>query len=94
MIDYLSKLKKDLIAISEDLIKENIVDKSFNQLNLSLDYLSRAKKGEVSTNLFILLKNNLINKNYDLINNFQERINNLKYLKKTEITKSGFINFF
>jgi len=81
MIDYLSKLKKDLILISDELIKENIVDKSFSHLNLSLDYLSKVKKGEVSTNLFILLKNNLINKNYDLINNFQEKINNLKYLK-------------
>ena len=94
MIDCLSKLKKDLVDLSEELIRENIIDKSYNKSNLSLDYLSKVKQGEVSTNLFILLKNSLINKKYDLLNDNQKRISNLKYLKKTEITKSGFINFF
>ena len=94
MSDYLSKLKNDLLSVSDHLIKENIIDKSFNKSNFSLDYLSKTKQGEVSTNIFILLKNNLVDKKHDLIKDIKKKISNFEYLKKVEITKSGFINFF
>ena len=41
------------------LAKQKIIDQSLNKNNLSIDYLSKSKQGEVSTNLFILLKNSL-----------------------------------
>ena len=94
MSDYLSKLKNDLLSVSDHLIKENIIDKSFNKSNFSLDYLSKTKQGEVSTNIFILLKNNLVDKKHDLTKDIKKKISNFEYLKKVEITKSGFINFF
>ena len=94
MSDYLSKLKKDLLDVINELIKKKIIDKSFNKLNLSMDYLSNTKQGEVSTNLFILLKNSLKDKKYDLLNDIKEKISNFEYLKNVEISKSGFVNFF
>ena len=77
MSDYLFKLKNDLLNVSEHLIKENIIDKSFNKSNFSLDYLSKTKQGEVSTNIFILLKNNLIDKKHDLIKDIKKKLVNL-----------------
>ena len=89
MSDYLSKLKNDLLSVSDHLIKENIIDKSFNKSNFSLDYLSKTKQGEVSTNIFILLKNKLVDKKHDLKKDIKKKISNFEYLKKVEITKSG-----
>ena len=94
MSDYLTKLKKDLLEISDELIKDNIIDKSFNKLNLSIDYLSKTKQGEVSTNLFILLKNSLLDKKQDLLKHINEKISNFEYLKKTEITNLDLLIFF
>ena len=54
MNDYISILKKDLLNLIDSLIKQNIVDRSFKVNDLSIDYLSKTKQGEVSTNLFIL----------------------------------------
>ena len=76
------------------LIKKNIIDESFNKLNLSIDYLSNTKQGEVSTNLFILLNSQLNKKNHDLRKNIHKNIINFEYVKKIEITKVGFINIF
>ena len=44
--------------------------------------------------MWILLKNNLLDKTQDLQKHIKEKISNFEYLKKTEITKSGFINLF
>ena len=87
MNDYISILKKDLLNVIDNLIKRNIVNKNFNKDNLAIDYLSKSKQGDVSTNLFILLNSQLNKKNHDLRKNIQENIINFKYVKKIEITK-------
>ena len=94
MNDYISILKKDLIDLIDNLIKTNIVNQDFKKGNLTIDYLSKSKQGDVSTNLFILLISQLNKKNYDLKKNIQKNIINFKYVKKIEITKVGFINIF
>ena len=94
MNDYISILKKDLLNLIDILIKRNIVNQTFNKDNLTIDYLSKSKQGDVSTNLFILLKSQLKNKNYDLRKNIHNNIINFEYVKKVEITKVGFINIF
>ena len=94
MNDYLSILNKDLLNLIDDLIKRNIVDQTFNKDNLTIDYLSKSKQGDVSTNLFILLNSQKHQTNYDLKKNIYKNILNLEYVKKVEITKVGFINIF
>ena len=63
MNDYISILKKDLLNVINILIKSNIVNQDFNNDNLTIDYLSKSKQGDVSTNLFILLKSQIKKKN-------------------------------
>ena len=94
MNDYISELKKDLLYLLDKLIKQKVIDQSLNKINLSIDYLSKSKQGDISTNLFILLKNNLIDKNYDLKKNIIEEISHFEYIKKVEIARAGFINLF
>ena len=66
MNDFISILKKDLLSVIDILINKNIINQSFNQDNLSIDYLSKSKQGDVSTNLFILLNSQHNKKNYNL----------------------------
>ncbi len=94
MNDYISILKKDLLDVIDNLIKNNIVNQDFKKDNLTIDYLSKSKQGEVSTNLFILLNSQLNKNDYDLRKNIHKNIINFEYVKKIEITKVGFINIF
>ena len=94
MIDYLSELKKDLLNLINYLLQEKIIQKDFKINNISIDYLSKSKKGDVSTNLFILLKKNKIDKEINLENILNEKINNFEYIEKINIAKEGFINIF
>jgi len=74
MNDYISILKKDLLNVIDNLIKRNIVNQNFNKDNLTIDYLSKSKQGDVSTNLFILLNSQLNEKNQDLRKNIHKNI--------------------
>ena len=77
MNDYISILKNDLLNVIDILIKRNIVNQNFNKDNLAIDYLSKSKQGDVSTNLFILLNSQLNKKNHDLRKNIHNNIINL-----------------
>ena len=61
--DYISLLKKDLLQIIDSLIVDKIIDSSFNKLNLSIDFFSKSKQGDVSSNIYIILKKYLYLKN-------------------------------
>ena len=77
MNDYISILKKDLLNVIDNLVKSNIVNKTFNKDNLTIDYLSKSKQGDVSTNLFILLNSQLNEKNQDLRKNIMSNWNTI-----------------
>ena len=94
MNDYISILKKDLLYLIDNVIKRNIINQNFNKENLAIDFLSKSKQWDVSTNLFILLKSQLTKKNYDLRKEIYDNVINFKYVKQVEITKIGFINIF
>ena len=94
MNDYLSNLKADLLTIIEEFINKGIISSSFNTNNLSIDFLSKSKKGHVSTNLLIIVKKSLIKNNYDLKIKLYDRILNIKYISKITIAEAGFINIF
>ena len=87
MNDYISILKEGLLNVIDILVKRNIVNQTFNKDNLTIDYLSKSKQGDVSTNLFILLNSQLNKKNNDLRKNIHNNIINFEYIKKVEITK-------
>ena len=76
MNDYISILKKDLLNVIDTLVKRNVVNQTFNKDNLTIDYLSKSKQGDVSTNLFILLNSQLNKKNHDLRKNIHNNIIN------------------
>ena len=94
MNDHISILKKDLLQIIDSLIVNKIIDSSFKKLNLSIDFMSNSRQGDVSSNLFIILKKFLIKEKYNLKENLYNFILNLSYIKDIKIANAGFINFF
>lgn len=94
MSDYLSIFKKDLVNIVNEFIKNKIILESFNIQNISIDYQSASRQGDVSSNLLILLNKNKINKDIDLNQLLVQKLNNFKYIKDIKIAKIGFINIF
>ena len=94
MNDYISILKKDLLQIVDALIFNKIIDSSFDKNNLSIDFMSNTKQGDVSTNLLIILKKFLLKKEYNLKENLYNFIIKHTYIKDIEIADLGFINIF
>ena len=94
MNDYISILKKDLLNVIDILIEKNIVNQSFNKNNITIDYLSKSKQGDVSTNLFILLNAELNKKKYDLKKIFIQILLILNMLKMLKLQKLDLLIFF
>ena len=82
MNDFISIVYKDLKSIVDSLFELSIIDNSFNKKNISIDFFSKSKRGDVSTNLFILLNRYLIDNNFDLKKYLTQEINNLIMLIK------------
>ncbi len=93
MNDYLNNLKNNLFKIIDDLIDKNIIDKNFDKNNISLDYFSKSKKANVSSNILILLKNK-IKDNFQIEDYILENIKNLDFIYDVFISKGNFINVF
>ena len=91
MNDYITEFKKDLNKIINDLIKKNIIN-DFNFNKLSIDYSSKSKQGDLSTNLFLILLKQNLKKNYDLKDHIFKFLSSLNYIEKIDIVKAGFIN--
>ena len=94
MSDHLSLLKKELMNLVNELIKDKIISDSFNINALSIDYQSTSRKGDVSTNLLIILNKKKLDTNIDLQSLVIKKLNNIKYISDIEIAKVGFINIF
>ena len=54
MNDLISVFKKDLYKLIEDLQNKKIIN-DFNLGSISIDYSSKSKKGDLSTNIFLIL---------------------------------------
>ncbi len=94
MNDYISILKNDFLKIANDLISSQIIDKNINLQNISIDFNSKSKQGDVSSNFFIFSRKYLFDKNYKLDKKIEEELLKLIYIDNFSIGKSGFINIF
>ena len=66
MNDFVTIFLKDLSLIVDRLIDKLIINNTFDKSIISIDYFSKSKQGDISTNLLIVLKKFLIKKNYNL----------------------------
>ena len=67
MNDHISKLLNFFNEYVKNLSLVNIISE-VNKKNINIDYNSKSKQGDVSSNFFLLLQKKILDKNYDLKN--------------------------
>ncbi len=93
MNSYINKILKFLYKFSDELISKNVISE-INKNQISIDYLSKNKKGDIATNFFLIIKKKIINQNYDFEKNFKIEISKIDFIENFQISKNGFINIF
>jgi len=91
MNNFVNIFLKDILSIVDQLIVKVIIKNSFDKSIITVDYSSKSKQGDISSNLLIVLKKFLIS-NFNLDSYLQSEITNLHYVKKVKIAEAGFIN--
>ena len=93
MTSIISLFKNDLYNLIDDLeSKKTIVD--LNRSSLSIDYSSKSRQGDLSTNTLLILRKKNLDKNFNIDSYVSDFFKNLIYIDKIEIAKAGFINIF
>ena len=93
MNDLISLFKDDLYNLVNQLKNNDLID-HLNKKNISIDYSSKSKQGDLSTNILIVLLKKNLNKQKEIKEYINNYILNLEYVEKIDIAKVGFINVF
>ena len=93
MNSYINNLLNFFISFSSELYNNNIISKiNYDQINI--DYISKNKQGDVSTNLYLIIKKKIIDKEFNFEKKLDEEIKKISFVSKYHISKNGFINIF
>ncbi len=93
MNSYIQKLLNFFYEYYEELLINKIITK-INIRQISVDYLSNNKRGDIATNFYLIIKKKIINQDYDFENNLTKKLLKIDFINSFEITNTGFINFF
>jgi len=93
MNDHINKLLIFFNEYLKDLLTQKIISE-INKKNINIDFNSKSKQGDVSSNFFLLIKKKILDKNFDLKSDLGSKLSKLDYIENAEISNSGFINIF
>ncbi len=93
MNSYIQKILNFFYELSDELISNNIISE-INKNQISIDYLSKNKKGDIASNFFLIIRKKIINQDYDFEKNFKIKISKIDFVENFQISKNGFINIF
>ena len=93
MNNYIQKLLEFLHIYTEELFSQKIISE-INVNQISIDYLSNNKKGDIASNFFLIIRKKILDQNFNFENNFNEKVSKIDFIDRFEISKNGFINFF
>ena len=93
MNDLLTILKKDLSHLLDDLKEKKIVN-NIDYNNINIDHSSKSKQGDLSTNIYLILVKQLIDKKFNLNHYIENYLNKFDYIQSISIAKAGFVNIF
>ena len=71
---------------------ENKLLSNFNRKSISIDFSSKSRQGDISSNFYLVAIKNILDKKFNLKHELIEDIYNLSFVKKCEISNHGFIN--
>ena len=91
MNDLLSLIKKDLTNLIEKLFNDDVIRNNISN-KLTIDYNSKSKQGDLSSNLLFILKGQILNKSFNINEYVENYLSNLEYIETIDIHKAGFVN--
>ena len=93
MNSYINKLLDFFYEYTDELYSKKLIF-NINKNQISIDYLSNNKKGDIASNFFLIIRKKILDKTYDFEENFKHKISKIDFIQSFEISKNGFINFF
>ena len=72
-------------------IKNNYLN-TFNRKSISIDFSSKSRQGDISSNFYLVAIKKILDKQFNLKDELLSGIHNLDFIEKCEISKNGFIN--
>ena len=93
MNSYINKLLDFFYEYTDELYSKKLIF-NINKNQISIDYLSNNKKGDIASNFFLIIRKKIIDKNYNFEENLKYKISKIDFINRFEISKNGFINFF
>ena len=91
MNNHIEVLKSFFISYANNLSKQNLSE-VINSKSISIDFSSKSRRGDISSNFYLVVIKKIKDKKFDLKNDLLRELNKLKLIKKCEISKNGFIN--
>ena len=93
MDNYIKNLLDFFYDFSSFLENENYIS-AIDKNQISIDYSSNNKQGDLATNFLLIIKRKIIKKNFDIEKELNKRIKSIEFIDRILISKNGFINFF
>ena len=91
MNNHIELLLKHLNNFADNCIKKNLLS-NFNKKSISIDFSSKSRKGDISSNFYLVAVKKIINKKFNLHDELIKEVMSLFFVDKCEISKNGFIN--
>ena len=91
MSDLITLFKKDLEIFISKLKEKKIISDS-DLKNLNIDYSSKSKQGDLSTNILLILKKKILDSKFDLQDSIIKYFNEIDYISKSQVANAGFLN--
>ncbi len=93
MDNYIIQLSSFFSKYANDLFNNNIISE-INTKNISIDYISNNKEGDLASNFYLIIKKKIIKNSFNFESDLNERIKNLNFINNLIISKKGFINLY
>ena len=93
MDNYINQLSSFFSKYANDLFNNNIISE-INSKNISIDYISNSKEGDLASNFYLIIKKKIIKNSFNFESDLNERVKNLNFINNLTISKKGFINLY
>ena len=91
MINHIELLLNYFNKYADNCVKNKLLS-NFNRESISIDFSSKSRQGDISSNFYLVAIKNILDKNFNLKHELIEDIYNLSFVRKCEISNHGFIN--
>jgi len=91
MNNHIELLYNYFIEYLDGAIDNNLL-KDFNRQSISVDFSSKSRQGDISSNFYLITIKKILDKKFNLKDDLLKGITNLFFVQNCEISKNGFIN--